>query len=192
MVRTALEAADGRRRPRASSSRSSTCASLSPLDLDTLAASVRRTGRLVVVHEAPTFLGMGAEIAARITERCFYHLEAPVLRVGGFDTPYPPSRYEMRLEFECHFPPGTSKWNKIEHRLFCLITKNSHRDPDQLRGDRQPHRQDDLEDRADGAGGPGHHGLPDRAEGQRRATGQGPMHPGGFHGEWNYIIHPRA
>ena len=46
------------------------------------------------MHEAPSFLGIGAEIAARVTERCFYSLEAPVLRVGGFDTPYPPSRLE--------------------------------------------------------------------------------------------------
>jgi 2-oxoisovalerate dehydrogenase E1 component beta subunit len=68
--------------------------SLSPLDVDTLAASVERTGRLVVVHEAPTFLGVGAEVAARITERCFLHLEAPVIRVGGFNLPYPPSRLE--------------------------------------------------------------------------------------------------
>ncbi len=68
--------------------------SLSPLDLDTLAASVEKTGRLVVVHEASTFLGMGAEIAASITQRCFYHLEAPVLRVGGYNLPYPPSRLE--------------------------------------------------------------------------------------------------
>jgi 2-oxoisovalerate dehydrogenase E1 component beta subunit len=68
--------------------------SLSPLDMPTLRASVERTGRLVVVHEAPVFLGMGAEVAARITESCFYALEAPVLRVGGFDTPYPPSRVE--------------------------------------------------------------------------------------------------
>ena len=67
---------------------------LSPLDLDTLVASVERTRRLVVVHEAPMFMGLGAEIAARVTERCFYHLEAPVLRVGGFHTPYPPSRLE--------------------------------------------------------------------------------------------------
>ena len=67
---------------------------LSPLDLDTLEESVRRTRRLVVVHEATTFLGMGAEIAARIGERCFYHLEAPVLRVGGFHIPYPASRLE--------------------------------------------------------------------------------------------------
>jgi len=68
--------------------------SLSPLDMPTLQASVRKTGRLVVVHEAPVFLGMGAEIAARISESCFYSLEAPVMRVGGFDTPYPPSRVE--------------------------------------------------------------------------------------------------
>jgi 2-oxoisovalerate dehydrogenase E1 component beta subunit len=68
--------------------------SLSPLDMPTLRGSVEKTGRLVVVHEAPVFLGMGAEVAARVTEQCFYALEAPVLRVGGFDTPYPPSRVE--------------------------------------------------------------------------------------------------
>jgi 2-oxoisovalerate dehydrogenase E1 component beta subunit len=68
--------------------------SLSPLDMATLRASVEKTGRLVVTHEAPVFLGMGAEVAARVTEACFYALEAPVLRVGGFDTPYPPSRVE--------------------------------------------------------------------------------------------------
>ncbi|KZF02244.1 MAG: alpha-ketoacid dehydrogenase subunit beta [Rhodococcus sp. (in: high G+C Gram-positive bacteria)] len=68
--------------------------SISPLDLDTIADSVQRTGRLVVIHEAPVFLGIGAEIAARITERCFYHLEAPVGRVGGFSVPYPPSKLE--------------------------------------------------------------------------------------------------
>ncbi|WP_030222200.1 alpha-ketoacid dehydrogenase subunit beta [Streptomyces bikiniensis] len=68
--------------------------SISPIDFDAVDRSVRRTGRLVVAHEAPVFFGAGAEIAARITERCFYHLEAPVLRVGGFHTPYPPSRLE--------------------------------------------------------------------------------------------------
>jgi pyruvate dehydrogenase E1 component beta subunit len=68
--------------------------SLSPVDFDTIQASVEKTGRLVVVHEAPVFQGSGAEIAARITERCFYHLEAPVLRVGGFHAPYPPARLE--------------------------------------------------------------------------------------------------
>ncbi|GAA2736152.1 alpha-ketoacid dehydrogenase subunit beta [Pedococcus aerophilus] len=67
---------------------------LSPLDLDTVAASVEKTGRTVVVHEASTFLGMGAEIAAALQQRCFYHLEAPVLRVGGYNLPYPPSKLE--------------------------------------------------------------------------------------------------
>jgi 2-oxoisovalerate dehydrogenase E1 component beta subunit len=67
---------------------------LSPLDLAPVYDSVRRTGRAVVTHEAHVNLGMGAEVAARIIEHCFYSLEAPVLRVGGFDTPYPPSRIE--------------------------------------------------------------------------------------------------
>jgi 2-oxoisovalerate dehydrogenase E1 component subunit beta len=67
---------------------------LSPLDTEPVFASVRRTGHAVVAHEAHVNLGMGAELAARITEQCFYSLEAPVLRVGGFDTPYPPSRLE--------------------------------------------------------------------------------------------------
>ena len=67
---------------------------LSPLDMEPVLASVRKTGRAVVAHEAHVNLGMGSEVAARITEECFYSLEAPVLRVGGFDTPYPPSRIE--------------------------------------------------------------------------------------------------
>ena len=68
--------------------------SLSPLDVGTICSSVRRTGRCVVVHEAPLTAGLGAEIAARVTEECFYQLESPVLRVAGFSTPYPPSRLE--------------------------------------------------------------------------------------------------
>jgi pyruvate dehydrogenase E1 component beta subunit len=67
---------------------------LSPLDMGPVLDSVRRTGRCVVVHEAHVNLGLGAELAARVTEECFYSLEAPVLRVGGFDTPYPASRIE--------------------------------------------------------------------------------------------------
>ena len=67
---------------------------LSPLDMAPVFDSVRRTGRAVVTHEAHVNLGMGAEVAARVTEECFYSLEAPVLRVGGFDTPYPPARIE--------------------------------------------------------------------------------------------------
>lgn len=67
---------------------------ISPLDITTVAESVRRTGRCVVVHEAPVLYGTGAEVAARVTEECFYHLEAPVLRVGGFHTPYPVAKLE--------------------------------------------------------------------------------------------------
>ncbi len=68
--------------------------SLSPLDLPTVYESVRKTGRCVVVHEAQRTLGIGAEIAASVTEECFYSLEAPVARVTGYDTPYPPARVE--------------------------------------------------------------------------------------------------
>ena len=68
--------------------------SLSPLDYDTIEASVRKTGRVVITHEAAEFGGVGAEIAAGITDRCFFHLEAPPQRVAGFDIPYPPSRLE--------------------------------------------------------------------------------------------------
>ncbi len=68
--------------------------SLAPLDVETMVASVRKTGRAVVVHEASVTLGVGAEVAARLTEECFYSLEAPVLRVGGFDTPYPAAKVE--------------------------------------------------------------------------------------------------
>jgi pyruvate/2-oxoglutarate/acetoin dehydrogenase E1 component len=68
--------------------------SLVPLDQETLAASVRRTGRAVVVHEAPRTLGVGAEVVARLVEDCFDHLEAPILRVTGHDIPYPPATIE--------------------------------------------------------------------------------------------------
>ena len=68
--------------------------SLSPLDVPTVVESVRRTRRAVVVHEAPSFVGLGAELAARLSEELYYEMEAPVLRVTGYDTPYPPSRME--------------------------------------------------------------------------------------------------
>lgn len=77
--------------------------SLSPIDFATIESSVRRTGRLVVVHEASRTLGMGAEIAAEIAERCFFDLQAPVLRVTGYDIPYPPSRLEE------HFLPDLDR-----------------------------------------------------------------------------------
>ncbi|MEV6686258.1 alpha-ketoacid dehydrogenase subunit beta [Streptomyces sp. NPDC051130] len=77
--------------------------SLVPLDEETVFASVRRTGRAVVVHEAGGFGGPGAEIAARVAERCFHYLEAPVLRVTGFDIPYPPPMLEK------HHLPGVDR-----------------------------------------------------------------------------------
>ncbi len=63
--------------------------SLIPLDVDTICSSVQRTGRCVVAHEATLTSGFGAELCAVIQERCFYHLEAPIERVAGWDTPYP-------------------------------------------------------------------------------------------------------
>jgi 2-oxoisovalerate dehydrogenase E1 component beta subunit len=77
--------------------------SLVPFDDETVSASVRRTGRAVVVHESGGFGGPGGEIAARVTERCFHHLEAPVLRVAGFDIPYPPPMLER------HHLPGVDR-----------------------------------------------------------------------------------
>ncbi|MER7461857.1 alpha-ketoacid dehydrogenase subunit beta [Streptomyces sp. NPDC097981] len=77
--------------------------SLVPFDEETVVASVRRTGRAVVVHEANGFGGPGAELVARIQEKCFHHLEAPVLRVTGFDIPYPPPMLEK------HHLPGVDR-----------------------------------------------------------------------------------
>ena len=68
--------------------------SLSPIDYAPIVASVQKTGRLVVASEAPGFVSVSSEIAATITEKCFYSLEAPVLRVTGFDTPFPPAKLE--------------------------------------------------------------------------------------------------
>ena len=68
--------------------------SLSPLDMNTVAASVRKTGRVVVTHEAAREAGVGAELVASITEQCFHHLETPPQRVTGHDIPYPPSKLE--------------------------------------------------------------------------------------------------
>ncbi|MBC7462802.1 MAG: alpha-ketoacid dehydrogenase subunit beta [Actinobacteria bacterium] len=67
---------------------------LSPLDLVTMEKSVKKTGRAVVVHEASSSGGIGGEVGQCLTESCFYYLQAPVLRVTGYDTPYPPSRIE--------------------------------------------------------------------------------------------------
>ncbi|WP_423221991.1 alpha-ketoacid dehydrogenase subunit beta [Ideonella lacteola] len=73
-----------------------------PLDLDTIVASVKKTGRCVVVHEATRTSGFGAELAALVQEHCFYHLETPIERVTGWDTPYPHAQ-------EWHYFAGPSR-----------------------------------------------------------------------------------
>ena len=75
---------------------------LVPLDIATIEASVKKTGRCVIVHEAPKTSGYGAELSALVQERCFYHLEAPVTRVTGWDTPYPHA-------FEWEYFPGPAR-----------------------------------------------------------------------------------
>ncbi len=75
---------------------------LAPLDVDTVRRSVQKTGRCVVVHEATRFSGYGAELTATVQEECFYHLEAPIERVCGWDTPYPHA-------FEWDYFPGQKR-----------------------------------------------------------------------------------
>ncbi|MHA7176503.1 alpha-ketoacid dehydrogenase subunit beta [Arthrobacter sp. Sr24] len=87
--------------------------SISPIDFDTVEASVNKTGRLVVAHEAPTFGGIGGEIASRISERCFYSLEAPAIRVGGFHMPYPIARVEE------HYLPDIDRMLEALERAFA-------------------------------------------------------------------------
>ena len=75
---------------------------LSPLDTETLTQSVKKTGRCLVAHEATRFSGFGAELTATVQEECFYHLEAPIERVAGWDTPYPHA-------FEWQYFPGQKR-----------------------------------------------------------------------------------
>lgn len=76
--------------------------SLVPLDIEAIEQSVKKTGRCVIVHEAPKTSGYGAELSALVQERCFYHLEAPIVRVTGWDTPYPHA-------FEWEYFPGPAR-----------------------------------------------------------------------------------
>jgi pyruvate dehydrogenase E1 component beta subunit len=101
-VALALEAAD-EARARGWSLEVIDLRSLNPLDISTVVASVQRTGRCVVTHEASVFGGFGGEVAAQVHERAFYFLEAPVQRVGGFDVPYPPAK------LEAHFLPHVGR-----------------------------------------------------------------------------------
>jgi 2-oxoisovalerate dehydrogenase E1 component beta subunit len=75
---------------------------LAPLDVAAIKRSVEKTGRCVVVHEATRFSGYGAELTATVQEECFYHLEAPIERVCGWDTPYPHA-------FEWDYFPGQKR-----------------------------------------------------------------------------------
>jgi 2-oxoisovalerate dehydrogenase E1 component beta subunit len=83
---------------------------LVPLDIATIEASVRKTGRCLIIHEATRTSGFGAELAALVQERCFYHLEAPIERVTGFDTPYPHS-------LEWSYFPGPIRIGEALERL---------------------------------------------------------------------------
>ncbi|WP_330271890.1 alpha-ketoacid dehydrogenase subunit beta [Lentzea sp. NBC_00516] len=93
MVRTSLDAANAAAED-GTSLEVIDLRTLSPLDLAPVYDSVRRTGRLIVVSEAPSESSISSEIAAKVQQECFYSLQAPVLRVTGFDTPYPPSKLE--------------------------------------------------------------------------------------------------
>jgi 2-oxoisovalerate dehydrogenase E1 component beta subunit len=86
--------------------------SLSPIDHDTVAASVRRTGRLVITHEAPECAGLGAELAAAAVERCFASLVHAPVRVTGWDIPYPPARLERH-----HLPDLDRILDGVDHAL---------------------------------------------------------------------------
>ena len=84
--------------------------SLIPLDIDTILESVKKTGRCVVVHEATRTSGYGAELSALVQEHCFYHLEAPIERVTGYDTPYPHA-------FEWQYFPGPKRVGEALRRV---------------------------------------------------------------------------
>lgn len=88
--------------------------SIVPLDIDAIVASVRKTGRCIIVHEASRFGGFGGELSALIQERCFYHLEAPVERVAGWDTPYPHA-------FEWDYFPGPARVAAALHRVMEAV-----------------------------------------------------------------------
>ena len=94
MVRTVLDAATAAEHDDGHQLEVIDLRTLSPLDLAPVFDSVRRTGRLICVSEAPSEASLTAEVAARVSQECFYWLEAPVLRVTGYDTPYPPAKCE--------------------------------------------------------------------------------------------------
>ena len=96
MVHTALEAAEKGHREQGYDLEVIDLRTLVPFDIETILASVQKTNRVVIVHEAPRTSGFGAELAATIQEKAILHLEAPILRVTGFDTPFP---YTLEHEY---------------------------------------------------------------------------------------------
>jgi len=88
--------------------------SIVPLDIDTIVASVKKTGRCIILHEASRFGGFGGELSALVQERCFYHLEAPIERVAGWDTPYPHA-------FEWDYFPGPARVAAALHRVMADV-----------------------------------------------------------------------
>jgi 2-oxoisovalerate dehydrogenase E1 component beta subunit len=111
MVRTVLDAADVAEQD-GTQLEVIDLRTLSPLDLSPVFSSVRRTGRLICVSEAPGTASVTAEVAARVSQECFYSLEAPVLRVTGFDTPYPPAKCE-----EDYVPDLDRVLDAVDHAL---------------------------------------------------------------------------
>ena len=109
MVARCLEAADGLE-AEGVGARVVDLRSLSPLDVDLIGRCARETGRVVVVHEAPRTLGLGAEVAALVMEEAFDHLEAPVARVTGWDVPYPPAALEQ------HYLPSVERISEAVRR----------------------------------------------------------------------------
>ena len=93
--------------------------SIVPLDIETHCKSVKKTGRCVIAHEATRFAGFGAEIPATMQEECFWHLEAPIQRAAGWDTPYPHA-------FEWEYFPGQARIGaalrkvKAVHEPLCV------------------------------------------------------------------------
>ena len=98
---------------------------LVPLDIETIEASVKKTGRCMIVHEATRTSGFGAELSALVQERCFYHLEAPIERVTGFDTPYPHS-------LEWAYFPGPVRIGEALKKIMkdCMMARFTFKLPD--------------------------------------------------------------
>ena len=143
-VKTALKAAEAARNE-GRRSKSSTCARSRPLDMGQVSTPSAGPVARWSTHEAHVNLGMGAELAARITEECFYSLEAPVLRVGGFDTPYPPSRIEE------DFLPDLDRVLDAVDRTLDLLRGPTHGRVQAARRGRGPHRGRDRD--LEGQGG---------------------------------------